>query len=180
MSKKYIAQVQSNNFVYPNNELFEYDQEILHNLNNNMVSGNVTNFVAFISNDKKSLVITFDYQWLSNGAEPMILPNGELSVMSLHLMTPDKQYYKPWMLIDNVTYENTEATGVTGNVSYSYSNGNILPEGLYVFEFRFIGHRCILPITANVTLHYNPLVTPTPSPSPGTIDCNLSGNAIIS
>ena len=55
MSKKYVGQVNSTNFVYPNATIAEYDQTIIHDINNNMVSGNVTNIVAVFANNNESI-----------------------------------------------------------------------------------------------------------------------------
>ena len=46
MSRKYISQVNNQNFVFPNNEVSEYDVEIIHDVNDNCVSGSVINFSA--------------------------------------------------------------------------------------------------------------------------------------
>jgi len=46
MSNKYISQINKQNFVYPNNDIAEYDVDIIHDINNNSVSGTVTNFTA--------------------------------------------------------------------------------------------------------------------------------------
>ena len=34
MSKKFIQEYQNNNFVYPNNDPYEYGVDIIHNINN--------------------------------------------------------------------------------------------------------------------------------------------------
>jgi len=164
MSKKYIAQIENTNFIFPNNDLYEYDVEIIHDINNNFVSGNVTNLVAELVNSNTELTITFDYNWLLNGAEPQNLSNGHLSVMSIHLMTPDQQYFKPWILIDNISNSDNSQTNLSGSYSYTYNPGKTLPYGLYVLEFRFIAHRCIFPIVSNYNI-----------PEP---DCSLDGTAV--
>ena len=46
MSNQYIPQINNQNFVYPNYELAEYDVDIIHDINNNSVSGFVTSFSA--------------------------------------------------------------------------------------------------------------------------------------
>jgi len=46
MSRKYIKQIINQDFVYPNNEVSEYDIELVQDFNSNIVSGTVTNFSA--------------------------------------------------------------------------------------------------------------------------------------
>ena len=189
MSKKYIKQITSNNFIYPNNELYEYDTEIIHDINNNMVSGNVTNFAVTYTNNNQSLVISFDYSWALNSAEPSFLKNGQLSVLSLHMMTSTQKYFKPWQCIYNVSSSSTSAQTLTGTTSTTIDFGQVMPQGDYTFEFRFIAHRCIFPIVANYTATYPATPTPTPTSTPGlpaatptptpTLNpCTLAGTAV--
>ena len=60
MSKKYIKQVDSQNFVYPNYGITEYDTEIIHDINNNSVSGTVSNFSA-TTVSYSSITFSFNY-----------------------------------------------------------------------------------------------------------------------
>ena len=46
MSRKYISQVDNQNFVFPNNEVAEYDVDIIHDVNDNCVNGSVIAFSA--------------------------------------------------------------------------------------------------------------------------------------
>ena len=169
MSKKYISQVDSLDFVYPNNFTAEYDLEIVHDINNNCVSGTTTVFSATTIN---STGITFNIQgsWSLNGAEPYININGGfLSVASIHMMGPTQSYYRPWRLIDNIS-----STGLTNtNVSFN-ENFTVLPSylgltgfttGTYYFEVRLIGKKCVYPIC--ITLPITVIAsTPTPTPTP--------------
>lgn len=182
MSKKYIAQVEKYDFVFPNNDLFEYDVEIIHDLKNNSVNGTISNFIASFTNNNKSLSISFDYTWNLNGAEPSFLKNGQLSLLSVHMLTPNQQYFKPWILIDNESTSNVSATSVSSSVNFTYSyNNTTLPQGNYYFEFRFIGHRCIYPLGVKYPISY-PVPTPTPTASPTSTpisaNCTLNGTAI--
>jgi len=165
MSKKYIGQQQNNNFVYPNNELTEYDVEIIHDVNNNMVSGTVTNLVAAITNGNQSIALQFDYNWIKNGAEPSFLSNGQLSLISLHLLTPTQKYFKPWTCVYNLSTTATTSNTVSGTATTTIPFGYTLVEGVYVLEFRFIAHRCIFPVIFNAQINYAPL-TPTPTATP--------------
>jgi len=175
MSKKYIGQIINPNFIYPNNELYEYDQEIIHDINNNMVSGSVTNFTAGFTNNNQSIAITFDYTWVKNGSEPSFLSNGQLSVLSVHLMTATQKYFKPWTCVYNVSTTATTSNTVSGSVSTTIPFGYTLVEGVYYFEFRFIAHRCILPAVINAQINY---IQPTPTPTATPNYCALLGNAV--
>jgi hypothetical protein len=167
MSRKYIAQVDSLDFVYPNNFTAEYDLEIVHDINNNCVSGVTTVFSATTIN---STGITFNIQgsWSLNGAEPYININGGfLSLASIHMMGPTQSYYRPWRLVDNIS-----STGLTNtNVSFN-ENFTVLPSylgltgftsGTYYFEVRMIGKKCVYPICVILPIT---VIAPTPTPTP--------------
>lgn len=170
MSKKYIKQQESLDFVFPNNELSEYDIEIIHDINNNCVQGAITNFSASTISTS-SLSFSFNYVWTKNNAEPYIYTadgNETLSLVSVHMLTPDIDYYKPWRTVSNVvstgsttgsTYSGTHTFTITAS-DFQVSN---FSTGNYYFEFRFIGKRCIYPVCAELT---NSVPTPTPTPTP--------------
>ena len=71
MGRKYIGQRTSRNFVYPNNNLEEYDIEIVHDINNNSVSGTTTSITAS-SISSTGITFSFDYTWAQNSAEPFL------------------------------------------------------------------------------------------------------------
>ena len=148
MSKKYIAQNDVHNFVYANNTLAQYDTEIIHDLKEDTVTGTVSNFNLSISSG--NLNVTFDYEWYLNSAEPFINNTGQLSVLSLHMTTPDKQYFKPWINVGYISDSNVNLTNKTGSASFSVSPSNAgvsaFVTGNYFFEVRFIGHRSIYPV----------------------------------
>ena len=75
MSKKYIAQINNSNFVYPNNKLAEYDVEIIHELKENSVSGTTSGLSISYNSGTGNISISFTYQWLLNSAEPFISNN---------------------------------------------------------------------------------------------------------
>lgn len=167
MSKQYIRQIINQDFVYPNNEVSEYDVEIVHDINDNSVSGTVTNFSA-TTFTSTSIVITFNWTWSKNNAEPFIASNGKLNLFSLHMMAEGQDYYKPFRLVD---YEDTSSTGST-TASGTFTSVSITPSmmglssfstGTYYFEIRFIGHRAIYPVCATLSLT---VPTPTPTPTP--------------
>ena len=169
MSKKYISQVNSLDFVYPNNFTAEYDLEIIHDINDNCVSGTTTVFSATTIN---STGITFNIQgsWSLNSAEPYVNINGGfLSLASIHMMGPTQSYYRPWRLVDNIS-----STGLTNtNVSFN-ENFTVLPSylgltgfttGTYYFEVRLIGKKCIYPICITLPITVPPPPSPTPTPT---------------
>lgn len=175
MSKKYIKGRKSLDFVYPNYELSEYDIDIIHDINNNCVSGNVINFVA-TSTSSSSMSFSFDYQWSKNGAEPFIYAadgSDTLALLSVHMLSPDTDYYKPWRVVHNVVQTgSTSGNTYSGSTSFTISSTNFqvasFSAGNYIFEFRFIGHRCIYPICATLSNLNTPTPTPTPTAIPPT------------
>ena len=66
MSKKYIAQINNTNFVYPNYKLAEYDVEIIHELKENSVSGTTSGFSILYNSGTGNLQLSFTYQWYLN------------------------------------------------------------------------------------------------------------------
>jgi len=165
MSRKYIPQRDSLDFVYPNNFTAEYDLEIIHDINDNCVSGNVT---VFSATTISSTGITFNIQgdWSLNSAEPYVdIDGGFLSVASVHMMGPTQSYYRPWRLVHNIV-----STGLTNTYISINENFTVLPSdlgltgftnGTYYSEVRMIGQKCVYPIC--ITL---PINAPTPTPTP--------------
>ena len=152
---KYIPQYNETNFVYPNFELSEYDVDIIHNINNNSVSGTVTSFVATVTTTT-GLTFTHNYTWSKNGAEPFISSSGQIHLLSVHMIAAGQTYFKPWRLVDIVT------SGTTGSTTYSGSNTiTVTPAmmgltsfstGTYYFEFRFIGLKSIYPVCQTLSI----------------------------
>ena len=146
---KYIPQINNQNFIYPNNDLPEYDIDIIHNINDNSISGTVTNFTA-TTITSTGFTFTHDWSWSKNGAEPFISTSGNLHLLSVHMIAAGQTYFKPWRLVDLVT------SLVTGSTTYSGSNTiTVTPSqmglttfifGTYYFEFRFIGSNSIYPV----------------------------------
>jgi hypothetical protein len=165
MSRKYVRQRISENFVYPNNTVSEYDIEIVHDINDNSVSGTVTNFVCDVTTTQ--VTVTFDWTFSLNGAERFIDDNNLVHLFSVHMMEPSTTYFKPWRLIGNRSTSNLTGTTFSSSSSYTVNASDFQISGFtagdYVFEVRFIGHRAIFPVC--VTSSEVPL-TPTPTPTP--------------
>ena len=169
MGRKYIKQIINQNFIYPNDDVSEYDIEIVQDINNNCVSGTVSNFSA---TTVASTGITFTYNttWALNNAEPFIRNSNALAIYSIHCIAPGQSYYKPWRLVNSRSYTPITATtysetGATFTITPSQMGLTRFTNGVYYFEFRMIGHRCIFPICANLTISSIPTPTPTPSPT---------------
>jgi hypothetical protein len=164
MSKKYISQKDIQNFVYPNHTLSEYDIELIQDIKDNSVYGSISSFNAYLSGG--NIVISFNYQWHLNNAEPFIGGNGQLNILSVHMMAPNTTYFKPWRLVDFVQTTNVNTTTKTGTFTATVTPGQFqvgsLNEGVYNFEIRMIGHRAIYPICVSQSVVN---VTPTPTPS---------------
>ena len=170
MSRKYIKQINNLDFVYPNNFTAEYDLEIIHDINDNCVSGNVTTFTATAIS---STGITFNIRgdWSLNGAEPYIdIDGGVLSVASIHMMGPSQSYYRPWRLVENISSSNITGTTVTFNKTFTVLPSDLgltgFTYGTYYSEIRMIGKKCIYPICFPLLVN-EPTPTPTPTPTPG-------------
>jgi len=163
MSKKYIGQIDNPDFVYPNNNLEQYDIEIVHDVNNNSVSGTVSGFTG-TSISSTGLTITFDYTWALNGAEPFIMDDGFTSVLSVHMMEPSLTYFKPWrMVYYDTTYQSvTESGTLTFVVTPSMMGVSSFTSGNYYFEIRMLGKRATYPLNKTLTLS---IAGPTPTPT---------------
>jgi len=172
MSKKYISQKDIENFVYPNHTLSEYDIELIQDIKDNSVYGTITSFSASFSG--ANIVITFNYDWRLNGAEPFIGGNGKLNILSVHMMAPNTTYFKPWRMVDFVQTTNVNTTTKNGTFTATITPGEFqvssFNQGTYNFEIRMIGHRAIYPICVSQSLvapSSTPTPTPTKTPAPG-------------
>jgi hypothetical protein len=168
MSRKYISELLSQNFVYPNNTVSEYDLEIVHDINDNCVSGTS---VSFSATTQSSTGITFNMTgtWSLNGAEPYINQAGTINIFSVHMMTSTQLYYRPWSLVYNkevVTGTTTFNYNETFTVTPSMVGVSSFTGGTYYFEVRMIGHRCVYPICVTFTSTIGPTPTSTPTPTP--------------
>lgn len=168
MSKKYIPQVNNHNFIYPNNTVAEYDVDIIHDINDNSVSGTVTNFVV-TSSSPTGITVTFDWTWSKNSAEVYINPeNSEIMLLSVHMVAPPDSYFSPWRVVNYISNPITTNSTYSGSTSFSLTPSQYSPaftsfiNGVYNFEIRMIGHRAVFPICQS----YNLTTVPGPSPTP--------------
>jgi hypothetical protein len=176
MSRKYIGELLSQNFVYPNNTVSEYDLEIIHDINNNSVSGVISGFTGTLVSST-GITINMSGTWSLNGAEPYINDSGSVNIFSVHMMDRTQNFYRPWSLV----YNKSIATGSTTNnfsetftVTPSMVGVTGFTAGTYYFEVRMIGHRAVFPICVTTSITSPPTPTPTvtitttPTPTPTT------------
>ena len=177
MSRKYIREQIVENFIYPNNDQPEYGMEIVHNINNNSVSGDVVSFSA-VTATYSGITFSMNYTWNRNGAETFIRNSNLLSLCSVHMTVPNALNFKPWIVIDAQSTSGTTSSTFTDTVSFSVVPAQFdvaaFENGTYYFEVRFIGHRAIYPVCLSlyITTGYSPITpeptpTPTPTPLPG-------------
>jgi hypothetical protein len=167
MTRKYIRQQILQDFVYPNNEVSQYDVDnIVHDINDNSVSGVVNSFSATTFNST-GLTISYNTTWNLNGAEPWIRNSSALGILSVHMLAPTQNYYKPWRVVTSSS--NVDVTTLTQTLSFSVTPSQVglstFTSGTYYYEVRFIGHRSIYPVCVNLNLTL-PSPTPTPTATP--------------
>jgi len=164
MSKKYIGQIDNSNFVFPNYKLAEYDIDIIHELKENSVSGTTSGFDMSYSSG--NINISFTYQWYLNNAEPFISNDGKLNILSLHIMTNDKKYFKPWICVGLIQDNNTALSYKTDTQNFVVTPqmlGQVsFTSGTYFAEIRMMGHRAVFPLNYSDTVV---IATPTPTPT---------------
>lgn len=155
MSRKFISQVINQNFVYPNNEVSEYDIDITQDLNDNSVSGTINSFSATTVNST-GITISMNYTWDLNAAEPFIRNSNVLSMVSVHAMGPTQLYYKPFRCVGQGTSSNVDTVTYTGLLTFTILPAQLalasFTSGTYQFEVRFIGHRAIYPVCQSLTI----------------------------
>ena len=162
MSRKYIANQQDINFIYPNNILNQYDVEIVHDINDNCVTGTISSFSA-TTFTSTGMTLSFNYTWNLNNADRMLnTGNTQTMLISLHGMkvssgsTTDYQtYFKPWRMLYHITGSTTttsESGSVTTGVLTPAMFGlSAFTSNIYQFEFRILGQSCVLPICSSLT-----------------------------
>lgn len=168
MSRKYIRQQILQDFVYPNNDVPQYDNDnIVHNINNNSVTG-VINSVSGLTFSSTGLTIDINYTWNLNSAEPYINNDNLMNLVSVHMLGPTQLYYKPWRLVQTTSTSNQALTTVTSSTTFTVTPSMLglttFTNGVYSLEVRFIGKKSVYPLctSINVTI---PVVTPTPTPT---------------
>jgi len=173
MSRKYVGQINSKNFVYPNQNLAEYDVEIIHDINDNCVSGTITDIIVS-SSLSTGITITHNGTFLTNGAKPFLTtfasPNYTLQYLSVHCQVPNQTYMNTWKLVDVLntttstpsTYTGNTITGNVITITPSMFGLSVFTSGTYYFEFRFIGENCISKVCSSINITITS-VTPTPT-----------------
>ena len=156
MSTKYIPQINETNFVFPNYEISEYDVDIIHSINDNSVSGTVTNFVVLGTARTTGITFTHDYTWSRNSAQVFVTSANLLNVLSVHMIAAGQTYYKPWRLVDLVTSVLTTATNLSGSNTITVTPAMMglatFTSGTYYFEIRLIGLKSIYPICQTLSI----------------------------
>jgi hypothetical protein len=159
MSTRYIPQLNETNFVFPNYEISEYDVDIIHSLNENSISGTVSNFSA-ITISSTSILLTYNYTWSQNGAETFIKNINNISnimpILSIHVLAAGQTYYKPWRLVDVITEPPPYSISYSGFSSITITPSQMglttFVTGTYYFEFRFIGLKSIYPVCQTLSI----------------------------
>lgn len=156
MSYKYIPQLNETNFVYPNYEISEYDVDILHSINNNSVTGTVTNFVVSGTARTTGITLTHNYTWSQNGAERFISSVNTLRLFSVHVLAPGQTYYKPWRIVEVLSDSAPFSTSYSSINNFFMTPSQLgitaFTSGTYFFEFRFIGLKAIYPVCASLQI----------------------------
>ena len=170
MSKKFIAKQLKQNFVYPNNDIYEYQTDIVHNINNNVVSGTVTNFSA-TTVASTGITLTYAATWNLNGGERFLNETNQTSIISVHAMGPTQLYYKPFRTV-NYIYDSISAQTSSDVVTFTMLPSTLgltsFTNGTYYFEFRLISKKAVVPICKTLVISTIPVPSPTPTPSPAT------------
>jgi hypothetical protein len=150
----YIPQINNQNFVYPNYDLAEYDVDIIHVPNDNSVTGTITSLSA-TTVSSSSITITYSGTWSLNNAE-RYLTQGVTPYLSVHVMGPTQNYYKPWRLVSVKTTGSTTNSVTMSNISSVFTASNTglstFTSGTYYFEFRFIGANSIYPVCQTLSI----------------------------
>jgi len=167
MKQKYIKQVDSQNFLYPNNTLAEYDVNIIHDLIEGTVTGTTTEPVLTISG--ANINVSVDYTWDLNGAEPFYNNQGALNLINVYFQTPDKQYFGNWVnvFVLETFALNTTTTGGTMNFTITpamMGQTTFSASGNYSITFQCISRRTIYPMPWLIPFTA-PTATPTPTPT---------------
>ena len=153
---KYIPQLNETNFIYPNFEISEYDVDIVHNINNNSVTGTVTNFIVSGTPRTSGITFTHNWTWSKNDAEQFVSNSGLLHLLSVHMIAAGQTYYKPWRCIDLVTDPNPGLSTYSGSntvtVTPSMMGLASFSSGTYYFEIRLIGLKSIYPICQTLSI----------------------------
>jgi hypothetical protein len=176
MSRKYVGQINSNSFVYPNNNLAEYDVEIIHNINDNCVSGTITD-LSVSSSTSSGITFTHNGTFLTNGAQLLLgsfsNPNYTFNYLSVHCQVPNQTYMNTWRVVDLMSTTTSTPSTYTGNtitgnvivITPSMFGLSSFTSGTYYLEFRFIGQNCLSKVCSSIDITISAGPTPTPTPT---------------
>lgn len=153
---KYIRQQVLRDFVYPNSEVSQYDTELIHNINNNLVTG-VINTFDFVSGTTTGITFTINVTSSLNGADPVWnnVNEGNRNLVSIHGLAPGQDYYKPWRTLRAYEFSGTvDAVNIAlyGTFTPNMFGITAFTSGVYYFEFRFISKRNVYVIMVNKTI----------------------------
>lgn len=155
MSRKYIRQEIVENFIYPNNTINQYDTEIVQNINDNSVSGTINSFTV-VTATSIGMTLNLNFTWNKNGAEPWIRNSNLLGLISVHMLTPNQLYYKPWRIVQTQANANLNLTTQTSSTTFSITPSQMgvasFTSGTYYFEVRFIGRKSIYPVCTSLSI----------------------------
>ena len=183
MSKKYIPEQIELDFVYPNNDVSIYDVDnIIHPINNNIVTGVVSGITQSGVQSVTGITFSCTFTWNRNGAEVFVRDDGNMPVLTVHMMSPQATYTNPWRMVG---FQNLSYATYSGASSYTTTRtftalqdemGNLttggFTDGIYKLQFRFIGHDAVttfcddLIITGITEPTPTPTQTRTPTPTP--------------
>lgn len=148
MSYKYIPQISNQNFVFPNTKLEEYDVDIIHDLIETPVYGQILNLSA-TTISSTGITISYNYIWYKNNSETFLNYSGSTNIISVHVMEASQSYYKPWRCVSVIT-GSTSGTTISGSTTTTFTPSQLgvtgFTSGTYPIEFRMIGHRNVFPI----------------------------------
>ena len=151
---RYIPQINNQNFVYPNYDLAEYDVDIIHVPNDNSVLGTITSLSA-TTVSSSTILITYSGTWSLNSAERYLV-GSNTNYLSVHVMGPTQNYYKPWRLVSLKTTGSTTNSVTMSNITSTFVASSVglssFTSGTYYFEFRFIGANSIYPVCQTLSI----------------------------
>jgi hypothetical protein len=168
--RKYIRDVENNNFIYPNNTQYELGQEIVQNLNENQQTWTISTFNTTVAGNNISL--SYQIYVNLNNVEQFKTVSGTTGIYSIHMMAAGQTDFKPWRMVTYLVSSSPPQTGVTiGSATITPASMGLtyFVNGNYYFEVRFIGQNTIYPFTITKTITgfpSPPTPTPTPSPTP--------------
>jgi hypothetical protein len=179
MKQKYISQIDSYNFLYPNNTMAEYDVNIVHDLKENDLTGTVTDLT--LTSNAGNIDVVADYTWNLNDTEPFINNYDELNLINVYFQTPEKPYFNLWVNVYVLKSTNRALTSTGGTMSFTITpammnEAEFRTSGNYSITFQFISRRTtkvfpflyqLSPVPVSPTPTPSHTITPTPTPTSG-------------